>query len=80
MSARCRLLGHRWSFGVEGSDVVWTCTRCHDAGGRRRYPDERQARFHAAYFDHAAPKPPGPFLAAFGGLVPRSSSERDRRG
>jgi hypothetical protein len=79
---RCRLLGHRWRFGVEGREVIWACERCGAAGGRRAYADAREARYHAAYFDRARPKPPGPFLAAFGGLMPRKAppprGERDR--
>lgn len=68
---RCRLLDHRWCFDVEDRDVVWTCGRCGAPGGRRRYPDERTARRHALVFERARPKPPAPFLAAFGGLLPR---------
>jgi hypothetical protein len=84
MMRRCRLLGHRWRFGVDGRDVVWACERCEQAGGRRSYADAREARYHAAYFDRARPKPPAPFLAAFGGLMPGREPgrgpDRDREG
>ncbi len=70
--ARCRLLGHDWRFGVEGSEVVWSCTRACGAGGRRAYADEREARRRAALFARK-PRPPARFLRLLGG-----SSERER--
>ncbi len=73
---RCRLLGHRWDFFTERRDVVWSCLRCADAGGRRTYPDARQARYHAAYFNRARPKPPTPFIAPMAGVMARRDDLR----
>jgi hypothetical protein len=68
---RCRLFGHDWSFGTKGREVMWDCARCGRHGGRRLYADAREAHRHAMVFERSRPKPPGVFLAAFGGLLAR---------
>lgn len=69
-SWRCRVFDHRWTFLVQGSDLIWGCERCGHLGGRRSYAEPREARRFAAAFNKGKPKPPGVFLAVFGGLHP----------
>jgi hypothetical protein len=47
----CRLLGHRFRFFAEGSEMRWSCARGCDAGGAKTYASPEQARRYAAAFD-----------------------------
>jgi hypothetical protein len=48
---RCRVLGHRYRFGSEGSTMHWHCERgCGDSGSKV-YESAADARRYAAAFD-----------------------------
>lgn len=52
VSARCRLLGHRYRFTATGAQMTWSCERegCA-AGGSKRYPTAADAALFAAALD-----------------------------
>lgn len=77
MSARCRILGHRWRFAADGRILRWTCLRCATVGGERRYESAADARKLARHLETHAPGPPRGLLAALAGQVP--PRERDGR-
>lgn len=49
---RCRLLGHRFRFRAEGTDLVWQCGNGCGAGGTKSYASAEQALRYARAFDH----------------------------
>lgn len=71
----CRVMGHRWHFGVDGADVVWRCIRGCGEGGRTTRKDAEDARRFAAALERGAPGPPEGLLAALGGGVVRRPKE-----
>lgn len=52
VSARCRLLGHRYRFTATGAQMTWSCERdgCA-AGGSKLYPTAADASRFAAALD-----------------------------
>jgi hypothetical protein len=48
---RCRVLGHRFRFDVDGPVLRWTCQRGCGASGAKTYPSPERARRYAAAFD-----------------------------
>jgi hypothetical protein len=48
---RCRILGHRFRFTSNGSEMRWACQRNCGAGGAKRYPTPADAQRYAAAFD-----------------------------
>jgi hypothetical protein len=46
----CRVLGHRYRFTAEGSQMRWACARCGE-GGEKRYDTAADAARYAAAFD-----------------------------
>jgi hypothetical protein len=71
----CRVVGHRWTFEVEDSDLVWGCERGCGEAGRREYATPQEALRYAAALNRGGPGA-GRTLAMFGGVIPR----RDRDG
>lgn len=48
---RCRLLGHRYRFRADGATMSWSCGRCGEVGGEKRYASADEARRFATAFD-----------------------------
>jgi hypothetical protein len=47
----CRVFGHRYRFGADGSAMTWTCARCGRPGGEKSYGSPAEAERFAAAFD-----------------------------
>jgi len=51
MPLSCRVFGHRWTFAARDEEMTWSCARCGELGGRKRYPTAADARRYATAFD-----------------------------
>jgi hypothetical protein len=78
----CRILGHRFEFRSEGSEMHWTCTRGCGAGGSKRYESAGEASRYARGLERDA-RSPGDGRAPFIALLPLRllrRAGRSRRG
>jgi hypothetical protein len=51
MAMLCRVLGHRYRFAADGATMTWTCERCREVGGSKRYDSAEEAAQFASAFD-----------------------------
>lgn len=64
----CRIFGHRYRFGADGTVLRWWCGRGCDVGGRKTYADPERVRAYAAAFDRAGDENLGARAPLIGGL------------
>jgi hypothetical protein len=74
----CTVLGHRFRFSAEGTEMRWTCERGCGAGGSKRYATAADAERYARALDHRDASDVGkrPLLS----LLPLWLARRGRRG
>jgi hypothetical protein len=65
----CRVFGHRYRFGNEGTTMRWACERGCGAGGEKEYLTAAEARRYARAFDYDERDSTGK-RAPFFGLLP----------
>ena len=51
MTPACRVFGHRLQFQATGPTLTWSCRRCGEQSGAKRYPTAQAAERYATAFN-----------------------------